>query len=114
MVDDVMVGQVLLNLVKNALDAMQQVPSGARRLLLKSAFLGENTLQVAVIDSGPGLAPDAQAHLFMPFFSTKPNGLGIGLNICRSLIELQGGALWYEPGAVGGSAFGFTLPVEHA
>jgi len=112
--DAIMIEQVLLNLIRNAIEAMQHTARESRTLTIKSAPSGKAALQVSVHDSGPGIPADALANLYTPFFSTKENGMGIGLNISRSIIEFHGGRLWHEPGADRGCVFIFTLPVQAA
>jgi two-component system, LuxR family, sensor kinase FixL len=83
----------------------------ARRDLVVSAATADlAAIEVAVSDSGPGLAPEVAGRLFEPFVSTKPNGMGVGLSICRSIVEAHGGRLWAEPNPGGGAVFRFTLP----
>jgi C4-dicarboxylate-specific signal transduction histidine kinase len=109
--DRVMLEQVVHNLAKNAIDAMRtQKPP--RRLVLRAALGRDGLVETSVQDSGPGVAEDARSHLFSPFFTTKADGLGIGLNICRSMIEFHGGSLYYDHPAAGGSRFAFTVPVS--
>ncbi len=109
--DRVMLEQVVHNLAKNAIDAMRtQKPP--RRLLLRAVVGRDGMVDTSVQDSGPGVAEDARSHLFSPFFTTKADGLGIGLNICRSMIEFHGGSLYCEHPAAGGSRFAFTVPVH--
>ena len=107
--DRVMLEQVVHNLAKNAIEAMRQ-QGGARRLELSARINGESMVEVVVLDTGPGVAASARDQLFSPFFTTKPDGLGIGLNICRSMVEFHGGSLYYSHPAEGGSRFCFTLP----
>jgi two-component system sensor histidine kinase DctS len=112
--DKTMLEQVLLNLTRNAIEAMRDVPP-ARRLLRLCAQCDAQadppSLTLAVIDQGHGIAPDVAARLFSPFFSTKAEGMGMGLNICRTAIEFHGGVLQYENSARGGTIFKFSLPV---
>jgi C4-dicarboxylate-specific signal transduction histidine kinase len=109
--DRVMLEQVVHNLAKNAIDAMRtQKPP--RRLALRAVVGRDGMVDTSVQDSGPGVAEDARSHLFSPFFTTKADGLGIGLNICRSMIEFHGGTLYCEHPAAGGSRFAFTVPVH--
>jgi C4-dicarboxylate-specific signal transduction histidine kinase len=111
--DRVMLEQVVHNLAKNAIDAMRtQRPP--RRLVLRAVVGRDGMVETSVQDSGPGVAEDARSHLFSPFFTTKADGLGIGLNICRSMIEFHGGALYYDHPAAGGSRFAFTVPAHAA
>ena len=109
--DRVMVEQVLLNLVKNAIEAMREVPAAHRALRIEGRRTLDGEVELRVLDRGPGLSREQQDQVFSPFFTTKQDGLGIGLAICRSIIEYHEGRLFFEPHAGGGSVFGFTLPV---
>jgi two-component system sensor kinase FixL len=104
--DRVQIQQVLLNLLRNALDAIGQ--SERRELLVSTQQLGEDMVEVAVADSGPGISPEVGARLFQPFVTTKPQGMGIGLSISRSIIESHGGGIVAEPNQGGGAVFRFT------
>lgn len=108
--DRVMVEQVLLNLVKNAIEAMREVPVATRELRIEGRVNLDGEIEVRVCDRGPGLSVEQSEQLFSPFFTTKADGLGIGLAICRSIIEYHEGRLFFEPRDGGGSVFGFTLP----
>ncbi|MEN1956841.1 ATP-binding protein [Luteimonas sp. MJ204] len=108
--DRVMVEQVLLNLVKNAIEAMREVPAQSRGLRIEGRVNLDGEVEVRVCDRGEGLSEEQGAQLFSPFFTTKSDGLGIGLAICRSIIEYHEGRLFFEPREGGGSMFGFTLP----
>ncbi len=110
--DRVMIEQVVLNLVKNGIESMQQTPPGERALALAARLDGEGMVEVAVADRGCGLSGEQVERLFTPFFTTKAEGMGMGLNICRSIIEYHGGRLWLAPNPGGGSVFRFTLPVR--
>jgi len=107
--DRVHMEQVLLNLLLNAMDAMGEMPEGARELKVKSVAT-DGGVQVAVIDSGTGISPQLQAHLFDSFYSTKESGLGLGLSIARSIITAHEGRIWAESNPQGGATFVFTLP----
>lgn len=109
--DRVMVEQVLLNLVKNAIEAMREVPAAHRALRIEGRRTLDGDVELRVLDRGPGLSREQQDQVFSPFFTTKQDGLGIGLAICRSIIEYHEGRLFFEPHDGGGSVFGFTLPV---
>ncbi|WP_018411070.1 sensor histidine kinase [Methyloversatilis thermotolerans] len=109
--DRVMMEQVLLNLIRNGMDAMADVDAGRRRLLIQTSADGSG-VQVAVRDHGRGIAPDLGDKLFAPFFTTKPDGMGMGLNICRSIVELHHGRLWYENADGGGTVFIMKLPID--
>jgi len=109
-VDRVMIEQVLLNLIKNAIEAMRECAPRERRLRVAARRNLDDAIEVRVCDRGCGLAPGAAEQLFTPFFTTKPDGLGIGLSICRSIVEYHGGRLFFENNPEGGSVFAFTLP----
>lgn len=112
--DKVMLQQVLVNLLRNALDAMHATPTHKRRLQVSLAAHGRQA-RISIQDSGCGLSTEAERRLFAPFHSTKPNGLGIGLNICRSFVELHQGRLWFtRREAEPGSTFHIELPLDLA
>jgi len=96
-------------LTRNAFQAMQSMPIGLRLLRLCAAKAGSQ-VQVDVIDRGPGISDGVAEQLFSPFFSTKSEGMGMGLNICRTTIEFHGGQLTYRSNPLGGTIFSFTLP----
>lgn len=108
--DQVMIEQVLLNLMRNAIEAMNETPPEKRQLTVHVSQ-HEEQVEVRVIDNGSGMADAVRERLFTPFFSTKPNGMGMGLNICRSIIEFHKGRLWVENNPEGGTIFVFTLPL---
>jgi C4-dicarboxylate-specific signal transduction histidine kinase len=108
--DRVLLEQVLLNLVLNSLQASQHL-SAPRRVVQIEAARDGDMLVVRVADRGPGVSPEVEAQLFEPFFTSKADGLGLGLNICRTIIEGHGGHLGHENRAGGGALFFFTLPV---
>ncbi len=108
--DRIEIGQVLLNLLQNGLDAMSESGQRQRGIRVSTARSGD-MIEVAVRDHGTGLAPEVEAHLFETFFTTKPRGLGLGLPICRTIIESHGGRLWATNEADGGLTMRFALPV---
>jgi signal transduction histidine kinase len=110
--DRIQLQQVILNLIKNAVEAMSAVSDGPRELLVSSGKNESQGVLVTVRDSGPGLDPEALAHLFDTFYTTKPDGMGMGLAISRSIIEAHGGRLWATPNEPHGAAFQFTLPAD--
>jgi signal transduction histidine kinase len=105
--------QVLLNLIVNGFDAMQQM-DGANELVLKATRDSRNTITVSVADSGVGLHQEAMQHMFDAFFTTKPEGMGMGLSISRSIIEAHGGELWATQNGEQGATVHFRLPVTEA
>lgn len=109
--DPVHLQQVLLNLILNAMDAAEDVPVARRRVTVRANRHGQGEIEVAVSDSGPGIAPERLGRLFEPFFTTKANGMGIGLSISRAIIEAHGGRIWAENNAGVGATFRFTLPL---
>ena len=100
--------QIVLNLVRNAIEAMQAVER--RELTIASRRTEEETVELSVTDSGPGLDPAVAGQLFMPFVSTKDNGMGIGLSICRSIVDAHQGQIRAEAADGGGTSFRITLP----
>lgn len=113
--DRILLEQVLLNLMRNAIEAMAAVDPKARRLDVRAERRRSgdgDTVVVAVADRGSGIAADVADRLFSPFFSTKPEGMGMGLAICRSIVELHRGRLEFTPRPDGGTVFTLTLPAE--
>jgi two-component system sensor histidine kinase DctS len=111
--DRVMLEQVLLNLTRNGIEAMHATPPHAR-LLRIAARLADGMVEVSVIDRGHGIAPEVAASLFSPFYSTKAEGMGMGLSVCRTAIEFHGGTLTHAPNPEGGTIFTFALPAQAA
>jgi two-component system sensor histidine kinase DctS len=109
--DPVMLEQVLLNLMRNGIEAMAGLPAERRRLTVRLGQV-DAQMEIRVIDRGPGIPPEALEKLFTPLFSTKADGMGMGLNICRSIIEFHHGRLWVEANPEGGSVFVITLPIH--
>ena len=108
--DRVQLQQVILNLLINAMEAMSARSEGPRDLLISTAKTDSEGVLVSVRDSGPGLAPESVERLFEPFYTTKPGGLGMGLSICRSIIESHHGRLWATANTPHGAVFQFNLP----
>jgi C4-dicarboxylate-specific signal transduction histidine kinase len=110
--DRVQLQQVILNLIINAVEAMDGVDEGPRELLISTGAAGSDEVRVAVRDSGPELDAAKLERLFDAFYTTKPNGLGMGLSISRSIIEAHGGRLWAEANEPRGAIFQFTVPAH--
>jgi len=108
--DRIQLQQVVLNLIINGLEAMRGVVDRARELSVSSGIHESNGVLVAVRDSGKGLDSGSLEHFFDAFFTTKPEGMGMGLAICRSIIEAHGGKLWASSNSPRGAVFQFTLP----
>ena len=110
LVDHVQIQQVVLNLVRNAVEAMEEVDR--RELVIGTRAIPDQEMaEVIVADSGPGISPELANRLFQPFVTTKKTGMGLGLAICREIIEAHHGRLTVAPGSSGGAVFRVTLPV---
>ena len=112
--DRVQIQQVVLNILLNAFDAMKACPASDRQVTVRTLAQGAHLIEVAVSDCGSGLSSDKLDKIFQPFYTTKGDGLGMGLSICRSIIEAHGGRLWAENNRDVGATFFFTVPVEKA
>jgi PAS domain S-box-containing protein len=110
--DRIMIEQVVLNLVKNGIEAMQQAHAIERELCISARRDESGMVEVAVADRGHGIGEEEAEKLFAPFYTTKKEGMGMGLNICRSIVEFHDGRLWAQPNPGGGSVFRFTLPIR--
>lgn len=115
LIDKVQIHQVIINLIRNAIDALAKA-DGERTIVLQTRRADPGEVEVTVADTGPGLAPEVKSRLFQPFVTTKPEGMGIGLSICRTIVDGHGGRIWASDHPGGGAAFHFTLPVaeDHA
>ena len=110
MVDVLQIEQALLNLMRNSIDAIGEAGQGT--ISIEAALVDMDFVEVQVRDSGPGFPPDRAGNPFLPFSSTKKEGLGIGLPLCRSLIEAHGGRIWLDASSPGATIH-FTLPVAN-
>ena len=110
--DRVQLQQVMLNLIVNAIQSMSGVEDRNRELHISTVSIEPDGVCVAVRDTGPGLSPETLSRLFEPFYTTKSEGMGIGLSICRSIIEAHGGRLWAIPCEPQGALFQFTIPAD--
>ena len=110
--DRVQLQQVILNLIMNAIEAMSEVSEGPRELLISTSEAEPGGVLVTVSDSGPGLPPADLARIFEAFYTTKSSGLGMGLSICRSIVEAHGGRLWATENPPRGATFQFTVPIQ--
>jgi signal transduction histidine kinase len=108
--DRVQLQQVVLNLILNAVEAMSTVEAGPRELLISTEQTQTGGVLVSVRDSGPGIDPDHLDRVFEAFYTTKSSGVGMGLSICRSIIDAHGGRLWADMNASRGAVFRFILP----
>jgi two-component system sensor kinase FixL len=105
--DKVQVQQVLINLLRNAIDAMEESPR--RELVISTDVRSDDMVAIGVADTGTGVAPEVAGQLFQPFVTTKRQGMGVGLSISRTIVEAHGGEIWLEPNPQGGTVFHFTL-----
>jgi signal transduction histidine kinase len=104
--------QVMLNLILNAIQSMRDVRDGNRELHISTVSIEPEGVRVEVRDTGPGLSPESLPRLFEPFYTTKPEGMGMGLSICRSIVEARGGRLWATGCEPRGALFQFTIPAD--
>jgi two-component system sensor kinase FixL len=107
LVDKVQIQQVLLNLLRNAVEAMEA--SQSREVVISTAADDDEMVGVSVADTGPGIAPELMSQLFQPFVTNKRHGMGVGLSICRTIVEAHGGQIRVESNPAGGTIFRFTL-----
>jgi C4-dicarboxylate-specific signal transduction histidine kinase len=110
--DNIQMQQVILNLIMNALDAVKNQPIDARHIVIATKVEGKEGVEVRVTDSGPGVDEDNIENIFNAFYTTKIQGMGLGLSVCYSIIENHGGRLWAENCSGGGAKFSFQLPLR--
>jgi signal transduction histidine kinase len=109
-VDPVQIEQVVVNLLRNGIDSVSRLEGGAGEIVVTTE-VADGWIRVAIRDTGTGLPDGAEGKLFEPYFTTKPDGLGMGLSISRSIVEAHGGSMWAEPNEPRGMTFVFRLPV---
>jgi signal transduction histidine kinase len=110
--DGVQLQQVIINLVTNGIEAMQSVTDRPREMVIRSRQDEAQQVRLSVTDCGVGISAVDADRLFNPFFTTKPGGMGMGLSICRSIVEAHGGLLWGTSNVPSGATFEFTLPAN--
>ena len=110
--DSIQIQQVLINLLTNALDAMDDQPIEARTITISTRLKISNSAFVSISDSGGGIPSDKIQAVFDPFQTTKPKGIGLGLAICKSIIEAHGGKIWADNNPDGGAIFSLILPAS--
>jgi signal transduction histidine kinase len=110
--DRIQLQQVIMNLLMNGIQATSRVTGRPRELRIQTLEHGSDQIRVAVEDSGPGIEPENIDRVFKAFYTTKPDGIGMGLSICRSIVEAHGGRLWATANVPHGATFQFTLPVN--
>jgi len=114
MADGIQIQQVVLNLIRNGIEAVEEADINGSVIKVGVTATAANEIAVSVADNGPGIAPGDAERIFDAFYSTKGGGLGVGLSICRAIVEAHGGRLWFNPNADGGCVFQFTLPAMQA
>ena len=112
-IDRVQIIQVLVNLLHNAIEAMRDTPPQDREIVIEVTMADHDNVEVAIQDKGVGIGQDARDQVFMPFYTTRAKGLGLGLSLSYSIIQSHGGRMWTEPNNQQGTAFRFTLPAAH-
>lgn len=108
--DLVQIQQVMINLLKNACDAMAGIEAPHNEIMISTGIASDGQVHIRVVDQGSGISSDIAEQIFAPFFSTKVTGMGLGLSICRNIVEAARGKLWAENNAVRGATFHLCLP----
>jgi len=111
LVDRVQIQQVLLNLVRNAIEALQSLPSGRRDITVRTEAVGQEEIEITISDNGPGVDPAILDRMFHPFCTTKPSGTGLGLSISHTIVHAHKGTLSYRANVPNGACFIVRLPV---
>ena len=114
LVDAVQIEQVIMSLLRNALDAMSETPSDQKSVTIATSVPNSEAVEISVRDAGTGLSPEIADRMLDPFFSSKPEGLGMGLAISRSIVEAHGGRIWFTPNTPQGTTLHFTLPIPQS
>jgi signal transduction histidine kinase len=109
--DRIQIQQVILNLILNSTESLMSIKNQSRSIIVRAYQHDSRMVTLSVKDNGPGIEANAIPHLFEEFYTTKQDGLGIGLAICRSIVEEYGGLLWAENNPEGGASFYFTIPI---
>jgi two-component system sensor kinase FixL len=112
MADKIQIEQVLVNMVRNSLEAIGHAKITEGRVVLQTRLLPNDSIEVTVTDNGPGIDAEMVSRIFHPFQTSKETGMGIGLSLSRRIIETHGGKLWVDDDYQNGALFGFTLPVS--
>jgi len=112
LVDSGQIQHVILNFVRNGLEALASRPSGTGQLLIRTRVTAQHDVELAVIDNGPGVSPEAVGRLFDSFFSTKESGTGMGLAMSNTIARMHGGSVGYQPNLPAGACFYILLPAE--
>ena len=110
LVDGVQIQQVVLNLIRNGVDAIEGCDPRKRDVVVRTALRSDREIEVSVADTGCGLPPGSEKKIFQPFFTTKQEGIGMGLSVSRSIVAAHGGRLWFSRNSEAGTTFVFTIP----
>ena len=111
LIDGIQIQQVVLNLIRNGVDAMEDKNAEDRNIVVRTVLFDDDKVEISVADTGCGLAPDSEEELFQPFFTTKKDGLGMGLSVSRSIVTSHGGQMWFTKNKEVGTTFFVTIPV---